>query len=151
MNKYKRFWQITHETYLNFRFLVWYLFIHSYILDFHILEGESMYPTFQPYGDIVIVDKITPRLLGRGYKRGDIVCAINPVNNDINLCKRIHYFEGETVTFKNRNEVDVPPNHIWLEGDNKENSLDSRQFGPISRQMILGRVWIQIWPKFRLL
>jgi inner membrane protease subunit 1 len=147
----KRLFNITHETYLNFRFLVWYLFFHAYVFDFHMLEGESMYPTFQPFGEIVLVDKITPRLFKKNFKKDDVICLINPVNNEINLCKRVLFLEGEKLALSNGNEVEIPDNHLWVEGDNKQNSLDSRRFGPVSKHMVLGKVWLQIWPKFKLL
>jgi len=117
-----------------------------------------MIPTFKEYGDIVIVDKITNSKLfnkifntGSNYKKGEIVCLINPIENDVKICKRIIYVENETVKFKNGNEIIVPKNHVWVEGDNKDNSLDSRKFGPVSNHLIVGRIRYQLWPKLSLL
>ena len=36
--------------------------------------------------------------------------------------------------------VIVPPGHVWLSGDNPRNSLDSRMYGPVSLEMMLGKV-----------
>ena len=44
-------------------------------------------------------------------------------------------------------EVVVPSGHVWLEGDNKEFSMDSRAFGPISEGLVTGKVLYKIWPK----
>jgi type IV secretory pathway protease TraF len=40
----------------------------------------------------------------------------------------------------------IPKNHIWIEGDNKFNSKDSRLFGPISNELVLGIVRYRVWP-----
>lgn len=44
---------------------------------------------------------------------------------------------------KERGKIVVPYGHVWLEGDNAEKSLDSRDFGPVSRGLIEARaIWI---------
>lgn len=45
----------------------------------------------------------------------------------------------------------VPPGCVWLEGDNKLNSTDSRTYGPVPMALLQGRVFMQIWHKFRLI
>uniref|UniRef100_A0A2R9BRM0 Peptidase S26 domain-containing protein n=1 Tax=Pan paniscus TaxID=9597 RepID=A0A2R9BRM0_PANPA len=42
--------------------------------------------------------------------------------------------------------VYVPVGHVWLEGDNLQNSTDSRYYGPIPYQLIRGRIFFKIWP-----
>ena len=37
---------------------------------------------------------------------------------------------------------------IWVEGDNKKNSMDSREFGPVSEGLIAGVFKIKIWPLY---
>ena len=143
----KFFLNHAYNSYLNFRFLVWFVFIHEFIFDFYQLEGESMIPTFNAFGDIVIVEKISKSIGTYKAKKGEIICLTNPVNENMSLCKRIIHLEGETVQLSNGNEYVVPKNHIWVEGDNKSNSLDSRKFGAVPLQMIQGRVYFQIWPK----
>jgi signal peptidase I len=156
-----------HGTYLYFRPFIWFIFINEFIFDFYLLEGESMLPTFDAYGNIVIVEKISTNLFLRKfmngyvkgksceintpYQKGEIVCVINPSDSDMKICKRIIYLEGEEVTLRNGNVIVVPKNHLWVEGDNKENSMDSRRFGPVPKQLVVGRVPIQIWPKIKIL
>ena len=53
---------------------------------------------------------------------------------------------GDTV-MRHTTEVVVPSGHVWLEGDNKEFSMDSRAFGPISEGLVTGKVLYKIWPK----
>jgi signal peptidase I len=40
----------------------------------------------------------------------------------------------------------VPDGHIWVEGDNSLNSADSRDYGPVPASLVLGKVWMKIWP-----
>jgi inner membrane protease subunit 1 len=143
-----------HSTYLYIRPFIWFLFVNEFVFDFYMLEGESMLPTFDAYGNIVILEKLT-KSLARGkkinYKNGEVVCVVNPINCQMKLCKRILYKEGEEVKLQNGDIITVPKNHLWVEGDNKSNSIDSRRFGPIPESLVLGRVVIQVWPTIRLI
>ncbi len=40
----------------------------------------------------------------------------------------------------------IPPGHVWLEGDNPFNSSDSRSYGPLPSALVLGRVFAKVWP-----
>ncbi len=40
----------------------------------------------------------------------------------------------------------VPDGHIWIEGDNSLNSVDSRDYGAVSANLVLGKVWMRLWP-----
>lgn len=84
---------------------------------------------------------------------GDVVIAQNP-NRPGTICKRILGLPGDQVivfndragTIGGTNIQIVPDNHVWLEGDNPNNSLDSRQSGPISLALLRGRAVARIWP-----
>ena len=43
-------------------------------------------------------------------------------------------------------EVIIPSGHIWIEGDNKSQSRDSRDFGPLSVCFVEGIVRYKVWP-----
>ena len=42
--------------------------------------------------------------------------------------------------------VVVPKGRLWVMGDNRQNSADSRVFGAISKNLVVGRAFVRIWP-----
>ncbi|XP_034663015.1 mitochondrial inner membrane protease subunit 1 [Drosophila subobscura] len=133
----------------------------EYIGDFVLCKGPSMEPTL--YTDNVLV---TERLTKywRGYKPGDIVIAVSPTNARQCVCKRVVAVSGEEVFIAKPQPLEaecspsakkkqpvmiksyVPRGHIWIEGDNKDNSCDSRYYGPIPVGLIRSRVVYRVWP-----
>lgn len=45
-----------------------------------------------------------------------------------------------------QSSITVPPNHVWVEGDNPLCSTDSRHYGPLPISSLRGRVTCRIWP-----
>lgn len=45
--------------------------------------------------------------------------------------------------------VEVPPGTLWVMGDNRPHSADSRVFGPIKQDTIVGRAVVRVWPPSR--
>lgn len=122
------------------------------------VEGNSMYKTLSE-GNILILNK-----LDHTYERFEIV-VFNYKNE--RLIKRVIGLPGETVEFKdnklyiNDQEIEdnygygktanytkeiVPEDSYFLVGDNRNNSLDSRYFGMISKKDIAGTVSFVIFP-----
>ncbi|KAL3616927.1 hypothetical protein CASFOL_039321 [Castilleja foliolosa] len=112
--------------------------------------GPSMLPTFRD-GDIVLAEKVSSR---RGkVGSGDAVLVRSPEDPTKVVTKRVKGVEGDVVSYaldpQNSNglkNVTVPKGHVWIEGDNLENSRDSRHFGPVPYALIHSRVFFCVWP-----
>lgn len=135
------------------------------------VKGQSMEPNFEN-GDYLIIDEISYRL--REPKRGEVVVFKYPQSPSQRFIKRIIGLPGETVEikdgkikiFKNGqlqilNEEDyvsslihtsgdiqavLGPNEYFVLGDNRDFSFDSRRFGPLPEEYIIGRVLLRAWP-----
>jgi signal peptidase I len=53
---------------------------------------------------------------------------------------------GPDVTTGPLEKITVPPEHLWVMGDNRPNSRDSRFFGAIPESLVIGRAFIRVWP-----
>lgn len=112
-----------------------------YVFEKHVVaisnaDGVSMEPTIHS-GDIVVIDRLWFRYFSP-LQKDDIIVATQPVNPEVSICKRIVQVGGGTVPYGPG--LQVPPNHYWLEGDNKNKSYDSRHHGCLSDNLILGKV-----------
>ncbi len=112
----------------------WFYFIQNYIFDFSFIEGVSMLPTFKEKGSLVLIDKFSHIFFKP--KINQIISFYYPYDKRILLCKRIK-------SFTNKGEK------IWVEGDNKKNSIDSKNFGLINSSLINGIIRLQIYPIFK--
>ncbi|NUQ39149.1 MAG: signal peptidase I [Caldilineales bacterium] len=141
------------------------LLIHLFLAQATRVEGYSMEPTL--YGQQrLIVEKLTYRL--RPPARGEIVVIHVPGYGDEMLIKRVIGLPGEQVevrdgqvfvdgqalrepylaglTYGDYPATQVPEQHVFVMGDNRNNSNDSRAFGPIASAEIVGRAWLRYWP-----
>ncbi len=113
-----------------------------------------------------------PNFIFGGPERGDIVVFLSPGQTDKDFIKRVIALPGETIEGKNgrifidgRQLVEpylaedpvgdfpakmIPKDHVWVMGDNRNRSSDSRVFGPINESKIVGRAILRIWPVNRL-
>ena len=85
-------------------------------------------------------------------QRNDVILFKSPMDPKKILCKRVKGVELDKVFTKYpypKDSVIVPRNHIWVEGDNVTHSIDSNEFGPISKGLIVGSVATIIWPPSR--
>ena len=123
-------------------FYCFYVIHMSFIYILSQCEGPSMQPALQT-DDIIIAEHISPRL-GR-FDRGDVVLLRSPHNPKVFILKRIVGTEGSKIRTSSDGDV-VPRGHLWLEGDNKNDSTDSRDYGPVSQGLVRGRALFRIWP-----
>jgi signal peptidase I len=142
------------------------LLINVFIGQATRVEGQSMEPNLHS-DQRLVVEKVTYRF--HGPQRYDIVVLKLPNQSDELLIKRVIGLPGETVeirsgqvfvndkpldepfvdeeTLPGRNgQVTVPPLHVYVLGDNRNHSNDSRSFGPIPIENIVGRAWLSYWP-----
>ncbi|TNV75330.1 hypothetical protein FGO68_gene11137 [Halteria grandinella] len=114
------------------------------------VKGPSMLPTIGERNNLLLLDCFTYAFL-RSPQKNDIVVAENPFKPGHTLVKRVLYVEGEMAEVMDQRSqayvsVVVPKGHVWIEGDNKSNSRDSRDFGPISVNLVDGVVRARVWP-----
>ena len=117
--------------------------VTTYVVDLTLCTGPSMEPTLNANSDLVLLDRVSPRL-GR-IAPGDIVVADSPTRPGETVCKRVSAVAGERIPGSFFADV-VPPGCVWLLGDNRRNSTDSRIYGPVPTDVIKGRVVLRIWP-----
>jgi signal peptidase I len=129
------------------------------------VRGESMEPTLHT-NEYLLVEKISYRL--HQPQRGDVVVFKYPRDEAENFIKRVIAVPGETVEIvSGRVYIDgqpivepyllqlpresmpptrIPDGKLFVLGDNRLNSNDSRAFGMVSREEIVGRAWLRYWP-----
>eukprot|EP00050_Salpingoeca_kvevrii_P012590 m.23706 g.23706 ORF g.23706 m.23706 type:complete len:160 (-) comp4162_c0_seq1:77-556(-) len=121
---------------------------HNYVGHLTMCVGPSMLPTINSKGDIVIEDCISKRL--GLIKRGDIVVARSPRNPKILVAKRVTAVAGDEVTINPKSahpvKKKIPKDHVWLQGDNVDNSRDSRAYGPVPMALVNSRIALRVWP-----
>lgn len=141
------------------------LIINAFLAQATVVRGQSMEPSLLDE-QRVVVEKITYGFL-HGPRRGDVVVLDIPGQSDL-LIKRVVALPGETVEVRDGvvyidgRPLDepwatrqggpdypptlVPPLHVFVLGDNRGNSNDSRTFGPVMVDWIVGRAWFIYWP-----
>ena len=148
--------------------------VRTFVLAHFVVEGESMYSTLET-GDRVFVNKLSYRL--HDPNRGDVVVLHQITGaSERDLIKRVIGLPGETVEVRNctvlidgrvLNEPyldpevvtptdcggdyslngPVPENHVFVMGDNRGGSQDSRVIGPIDEDDLVGRAFVVFWPQ----
>lgn len=140
--------------------------VRQFLFQPYRVQMGSMLPTLHE-SDLIIVNKLIFRT--SKPNRGDVVVFHPPNNAGIYYIKRIIGLPGETIEVKDGNvfinneqikedtylNIETPgiygakklqANEFFVMGDHRNNSLDSREFGPIQLSSIAGKAILVIWP-----
>ena len=123
--------------------------LYVYVGHPGVVQGSSMMPTFPACCSVVWFSSVFKT---ESLKRGDIVSATSPGNpeSSVGIVKRIRGLPGDLVLNDSLNIlVEVPKDHVYLLGDNSQESHDSRAFGPIPMSMIKAKVTHQLFPSIK--
>lgn len=99
-----------------------------------------MLPTMALSGEWVIERALRP---SSPIARGDLVTFTSPSDPSRTACKRVLGLPGDVVCVDplvSDEHVVVPRNHLWLAGDNRALSRDSRTYGPVPVRLVRGRL-----------
>ena len=146
--------------------------IKTFVIQPFVIPTGSMEPTIMT-GDRVLAEKITVRF--REPLQGEIVVFDDPTGRHPQLIKRVIAVGGQTVDIQDGSvvvdgvaleepyvygkasdpgtvplPVTLAPDEVWLMGDNRPNSGDSRFMGPIPESMVQGRAFAIYWPVSRI-
>jgi len=151
--------------------------IKTFLVQAFRIPSESMVPTLE-IGDRVLVNKLSYR--AHEINRGDVVVFTRPPGlpagpgEPEDLIKRVigvpgdtvqakggsmyindvllnePYLAGGTTTVNLDQPVKIQKGQAWVMGDNRNNSQDSRVFGPIQSDTVIGRAFTIMWPPSRI-
>lgn len=131
------------------------------------VDGESMYPTLKNKELLIVNKQITRNI--NNINRGDIIVAktgakhyvvkrviglpgdtieVNPkgvvkINNEVLEEKYLNPFTDDTLVvtgIDGTGKTKIPNGKYFIMGDNRFNSLDSREYGPVSQKDFMGKV-----------
>lgn len=145
--------------------------IRVYIAQPFIVSGASMDPTFAT-GQYLIVDEVSYRV--KDPTRGDVIIFKYPKNPKQYFIKRVIGLPGETIVINEEGkvfvkavganalavikepyvkftkndavEITLKENEYFVMGDNRAGSYDSRAWGPVSRDLIVGKAFLRLFP-----
>ncbi|CAM9959122.1 unnamed protein product [Pylaiella littoralis] len=127
----------------------------AYVAEPCAVRGPSMRPTIED-GSWLLVNKMGGK--SRELKLGQIVLVQSPQEPGRMVVKRIAGLPGDSVSVRPpswdvRNSLGiekrlegVPEGHVWLTGDNSDNSKDSREYGSVPQALVEGVVSMRLWP-----
>lgn len=141
------------------------LLIHVFLAQATRVYGQSMEPNLHT-NERLVIEKFSYHF--HGPRRGDVVVLRDPGGNPELLIKRVVGLPGERVTLADgRVYIDgqpldepyldqstqgggrswvIPPLSVFVMGDNRSASRDSRIFGPVPLEELIGRALFRYWP-----
>jgi signal peptidase I len=146
-------------------------FVRPFVMEAFWIPSGSMIPTLE-INDRVLVNKFIYRF--KEPERGDIVVFQSVDNSNEDLIKRVVGLPGDKIAVRNGRlflngepqketytnkkfpdrsffaQTTVPKGHVFVMGDNRANSADSRVFGPLPEKNIEGEAFLRFWPPDRI-
>ena len=152
--------------------------IRAYVVQPFFVRGASMDPSFYD-GEYLIIDELSYTLNLRSPRRGDVIVFRYPLDRSQHYIKRIVGLPNERVMIQNGTltiindefpqglrlgegqyllsgettdgslDVTLRSNEFFVLGDNRDRSSDSRAWGPVPREFIVGRAWLRVFPVAR--
>lgn len=146
------------------------------ILRAAVVQAFSI-PSISMEKTLLVGDRVLVNKLNKKAHRGDVVVFERPPGEQAaaikDLIKRVIGLPGETVSahdghiFINDKQLDepylepgtntimdgevtVPKGYVFVMGDNRGSSRDSRFFGPIKQSTIIGHAYVRVWPPGRI-
>jgi signal peptidase I len=145
--------------------LVTYFLVRTFLFETYRVVGQSMDPTLEQ-DERLIVSKLSYRL--HEPQRGDIIVFHDPQDPGRNLIKRVIGLPGETLRIDqgqvyinerliqepyiesyspySQPPTPIPDGQYFVMGDNRNNSSDSRSWGTLPRDDIVGKAAFTYWP-----
>jgi signal peptidase I len=150
-----------------------FVVVYRFLFQPHQVKGNSMFDNYHD-GEYLLTDKISYRF--KVPERDDVIVFKAPTNEDYDYIKRLIGLPGDQVMIKENRvyvngqlldesgylspniltrpgsyakeglTITVPQKAYFVMGDNRENSSDSRDWGPVPEENIVGRAWIRYWP-----
>jgi len=153
----------------TFTLLIIIIPLRVFVAQPFIVNGKSMVPNLE-HGDYLIIDQVSYRF--NEPERGDVVVFHFPTEYRRFLIKRIIGLPGETITIDGSKvtitqadgkiiQLDEPyinsdyssyvnqeigPDEYFVMGDNRTQSSDSRSWGTLSRDLIVGKTFLRLFP-----
>ena len=129
------------------------------------IDGSALEPGLRD-GDRVFLTKQFSRI-----SRGDVVLFGDPRKPSIRILERVVGLPGERIQLREGvlyvdrepipepyvsadhnvkkseiDEIEVPKDAYFMLGDNRDEAFDSRNLGPISKELIYAKYWVRYWP-----
>ena len=149
-----------------------FVVIYAFLFRPFQVNGESMFPNYKN-GEYILTNLIALRL--SPLKRGEVIVFRAPINQEKDFIKRVIGIPGDKVALKdgyvyvNDNKLDesylpsdfrtyggaflaegasvtVPADNYFVLGDNRNFSSDSREWGLVSKDKVIGKSFIVYWP-----
>jgi len=149
-----------------------FVVVYLFLMQPHQVKGNSMFPTFET-GEYLLTDKVT--LKRREPLKGYVVVFKSPLDENFDFIKRVLATPGDTIMIKggfvylNGELLSepylpsdyitsggrflkegmsflVPESSIMAIGDNRNHSSDSRDWGVVPYENIVGRAFFRYWP-----